>query len=174
MTRVLLTIHWVTLFHHYPKCLLKNSIAHLKYHKLRLVIQENTHVLQGLEKKIEKNHQKISVLIVCTTLKSFTLVSFILSANVDQQLIVPPSSYTGLTLGDNVNILCTSQQFKESEATVNWIDPNNYTLHNPLMLSPVSVRHNNTRYTCFISIHQNPNSCIPQNHTIEITIKGNE
>ena len=92
------------------------------------------------------------------------------SASVDEQLTIPSSSYTGLTLGDNVNISCTSQGLKESEVTVTWIDPNNHTLHNPLMLSSISVSHNNTRYTC--RIHDNPSSCKNNQQDIIITIKG--
>ena len=61
-----------------------------------------------------------------------------------------------------------------SDISVYWIDSNNIEKQNPLYLSPVVLSDNNTTYTCFISIHQNSNSCIPQNHTIEITIKGNE
>ena len=97
---------------------------------------------------------------------------FLFSPNIDQQLIFPSSSYTGLTLGDNVNILCTSQGLKESEVTVTWIDPNNCTLQNPLMLSSVSVSHNNTRYTCNVRIHDNPSSCENNTQDINITIKG--
>ena len=97
---------------------------------------------------------------------------FFFSASVDQQPIVSSSRYTGLTLGDSVNILCTSQELKESEATVTWIDPNNHTLHNPLMSSPVSVSLNNTRYTCNVRIHDNPSSCENNTQDIIITIKG--
>ena len=99
-------------------------------------------------------------------------VSHLFSASVDEQLIIPSSSYTGLTLGNNVSIPCTSQELKESEATVTWIDPNNHTLQNPLMLSPVSVSHNNTRYTCNVRIHDNPSSCENNTQDINITIKG--
>ena len=98
-----------------------------------------------------------------------SIYHFYFSVSVDQQLIVPSSSYTGLTLGDSVSILCTSQ---ESEATVTWIDPNNHTLQNPLMLSPVSVSHNNTRYTCNVRIHDNPSSCENNTQDIIVTIKG--
>ena len=61
-----------------------------------------------------------------------------------------------------------------SAISVYWIDSNNMNKHNPLYLSPVALSDNNTRYTCFIRIHQNPNSCITQNKSITITIKSNE
>ena len=86
--------------------------------------------------------------------------------------MVPSSSYTGLTLGDSANIVCTPEELKQSSATVTWIDPNNHTLQNPLMLSPVSVSHNNTRYTCNVRIHENPSSCENNTQDINITIKG--
>ena len=94
------------------------------------------------------------------------------SACIDQQPLVPSSSYTGLKLGDSVNIVCAPEEFKESSATVTWIDPNNHTLHNPLMLSSVSVSHNNTNYTCNVRIHKNPSSCENNTQDINITIKG--
>ena len=61
-----------------------------------------------------------------------------------------------------------------SDISVYWIDSNNMNEDNPLYLSPVALSDNNTRYTCFIRIHQNPDSCIQQNKSITITIKGNE
>ena len=94
------------------------------------------------------------------------------SACVDQQPLVPSSSYTGLTLGDSANIVCTPEELKQSSATVTWIDPNNHTLQNPLMLSPVSISDNNTRYTCNVRIHENPSSCKNNTQGINITIKG--
>ena len=59
-------------------------------------------------------------------------MSHLISASVDEQLTIPSSNYTGLTLGNNVNILCILQELNESEATITWIDPNNHTLHNPV------------------------------------------
>ena len=94
------------------------------------------------------------------------------SACVDQQPLVPSSSYAGLTLWDSTNIVCTPEELEESSATVTWIDSNNITLQNPLMLSPVSVSHNNTRYTCNVRIHDNPSSCENNQQDINITIKG--
>ena len=61
-----------------------------------------------------------------------------------------------------------------SDISVYWIDPNNMKEHNPLYLSPVALSHNNTRYTCFIRNHQNPDSCIQQNKSITIAVKSNE
>ena len=71
-----------------------------------------------------------------------------------------------------MSIPCTSQELKESEATITWIDRNNHTLQNPLMLSPVSGSHNNTRYTCNVIIHDNPSSCENNTQDIITTIKG--
>ena len=105
-------------------------------------------------------------------LNLLVFVSLLFSASVDEQLTIPSSNYTGLILGDNVNIPCTSQKLNESEATVTWIDTNNHTFLNPLMLSPVSVSHNNTRYTCNVRIHDNPSSCENNTQDINITIKG--
>ena len=92
---------------------------------------------------------------------------------IDPKLLVDPYT-TDLILGSNTIVNCRAMDSILSDISVYWIDSNNIEKQNPLYLSPVALSDNNTIYTCFISIHQNPNSCIPQNHTIEITIKGNE
>ena len=87
----------------------------------------------------------------------------------DPKLLVDPS--TNLILGSNTIINCRAMNSILSDISVYWIDSNNIEKQNPLNVSPVALSDNNIIYTCFISIHQNPNSCIPPNNTIEITIK---
>ena len=112
----------------------------------------------------------VSILsITCTCIICFYVNHWII---IDPNLLVNP--YTNLTLGSTTTITCRAMDSNLSDISVYWIDSNNMNEHNPLYFSPVALSDNNTRYTCFIHIHQNPDSCIQQNKSITITIKSNE
>uniref|UniRef100_A0A1X7V265 Uncharacterized protein n=1 Tax=Amphimedon queenslandica TaxID=400682 RepID=A0A1X7V265_AMPQE len=82
-------------------------------------------------------------------------------------------SYTDLLLGYNATMQCVNLS-SLNEITINWIDQDGAIVsnNNTLILPNVVPSLNNTDYTCTAEVDTNPVTCLPDNKTITIDIKG--
>ena len=78
-----------------------------------------------------------------------------------------------LSFGQYYSIDCITGPVP-TEVSVSWILTNGfiYNNSNTLVISSILPFHNNTQYTCLITILTNPIDCMSQSQTIIITVKG--
>ena len=78
-----------------------------------------------------------------------------------------------LSLGQYFSIDCITEPVPIG-VSVSWILTNGpiYNNSNTLVISSVLPSHKNTKYTCLMTILNNPTDCMNQSRTITIIVKG--
>ena len=78
-----------------------------------------------------------------------------------------------LSLGQYYSIDCITGPVPTG-VSVSWILTNGsiYSYSNTLIIPSILPSHNNTQYTCNMTIIDNPTSCMMQSHSVTVRIKG--
>ena len=81
---------------------------------------------------------------------------------------IETSSYTDLMIGTRAEIQCGNV----SRVNYTWRGRTNEILADPLNISPVSISHNQSNYTCTANIPSNPMNCQTQKESIVLKVIG--
>ena len=101
------------------------------------------------------------------------MFKFYLHIVADKQFPVAPN-ITDLQLGNGLNISCVPEQLYPA-VSVSWFANSSSHSNNNNILAIMSLKpfHNNTNYTCVISIQRNHPGCSNQSKEFVIREKGN-